>query len=96
MNADTTNTILTIALEAKQMELEQARIQLEDHRSKLVRCVELEEEKTRQLMEEISFIQSQLSNIPPRGTFVPNLRTLYDAACDALEILDPGNPDNYG
>ena len=27
--------------------------------------------------------------------YVPNLRTCYDAACDALEILDPGNPLNY-
>ena len=64
MNADTKNTILTMALEAKQVALEQARMQSEDHRSKLVRCVELEEEKTRQLMEEVSFIQSQLY---PRG-----------------------------
>ena len=60
MNADTTNTILTLALEAKQMELEQARMQSDDQQSKLVRCMELEEEKTRQLMELVSYIQSQL------------------------------------
>ena len=80
-----------MALEAKQMELEQARMQSEDHRSKLVRCVELEEEKTRQLMEEVSFIQSQLYNRRKYET----LKSCYDAACDALEILDPGNPLNY-
>ena len=95
MNADTKNNILSMALEARQLELEQARMQSEDHQSKIVRCVELEEEKTRQLMEEISFIQSQLYSTPPRGNYVPNLRTCYDAACDALEILDPGNSANY-
>ena len=83
-----------MALEAKQMELEQARMQSEDHRSKLVRCAELEEEKTRQLLEEISYIQSQLY---PRGGNVPNqiLGSCYDAACEALEILDPGDPRNF-
>ena len=83
-----------MALEAKQMELEQARMQSEHHRSTLVRCVEQEEEKTNKLMEEISFIQAQLY---PRGGNVPNqiLGSCYDAACEALEILDPGDPRNF-
>ena len=56
--------------------------------------MELEEEKTRQLVEEISYIQSQLY---PRGGNVPNqiLGSCYDAACEALEILDPGDPRNF-
>ena len=89
MNADTTNTILTIALEAKQMELEQARMQSEDFQSKIAQRMELEEEKKNQLVEEISYIQAVLHNTVPRP------RAIYDAACDALEILLPGHPNNY-
>ena len=89
MNADTKNNILSMALEARQLELEQARMQSEDHQSKLTRQMELEKEKTSQLLEEVSYIQIKLYNQLPRQ------RDIYNATCDALEILDPGNPANY-
>ena len=92
MNADTTNTILTIALETTKMELEQARMQSEDFQSKIAQRMELEEEKKNQLVEEISYIQSQLYR--RRGNEI--IESCYDAACEALEILDPGDPRNFG
>ena len=51
--------------------------------------MELEKEKKNQLVEEISYIQAVLYNTVPRP------REIYDAACDALEILCPGDPLNY-
>ena len=82
MNADTKNNILSIALETKQIELERARMQLEDQQSKVV-------EATVKLTEEVSFIHSCLYR---RKDAEP---IMYEAACDAMEILHPGDPDNY-
>ena len=82
MNADTKNNILSIALEVKQLELERARMQLEDQQAKVV-------EATAKLTEEVSFIHSSLYQ---RKHAMP---IMYEAACDAMEILHPGDPDNY-
>ncbi len=85
MNADLKSNILSIALEAKQLELERARMQLEDQQSKIVRA-------TANLTEEVSYIQAQLYS---RRNANSTNRSMYDAASDALEILDPGHPENY-
>ena len=82
MNADTKNNILTIALEAAQLELERTRMRLEDQQSKVV-------ESTAKLTEEVSFLLSCLYN---RKRSEP---TMFQAACDAMEVLHPGDPDNY-
>ena len=82
MNADTKNNILSIALEAKQLELERARMQLEDQQAKII-------EATDKLKEEVSFIHSSLYH---RKHAEP---IMYEAACDAMEILYPGDPLNY-
>ena len=82
MNSDIKNNILTIALEAKQHELEQARMQLEDQQAKII-------EATDKLKEEVSFIHSSLYH---RKHAEP---IMYEAACDAMEILYPGDPKNY-
>ncbi len=82
MNADTQNNILSLTIEAQQLDLERSRMQLEDQRSTVI-------EKTDLLLEEVSFIRSHL--YPSRHVN----STAYDAACDALEILDPGDPENY-
>ena len=55
MNADTKSNILAIALEAKQLELERARMEAEDLRSRNV-------ETTDKLTEEVSFIHVCLQN----------------------------------
>ncbi len=60
MHADTQNNILCIALEGKQLELERARMQLEDQPSHVVKLKEQDREKTAQLTEEVSFNKSQL------------------------------------
>ena len=83
MNADTKNNILTIALEAAQLELERTKMRLEDQQSKVV-------ESTDKLTDEVSYIQSCLY---ARRRSEP---ITWQAACDALEVLDPGNPLNYG
>ena len=85
MNADTINNILSLALEIKQRELEQKAMQFEDQQSKETKQMEIREQKTSQLMEEISYIQSQLYN-KRRDT---SIRHIYEATYDALEILDP-------
>ena len=82
MNADTKNNILTIALEAAQLELERTRMRLEDQQSKVV-------ESTDQLTEEVGFLHSCLYN---RKRSEP---IMFQPACDAMEILHPGDPDNY-
>ena len=58
MNADTKNNILTIALEAAQLELERTKMRLEDQQSKVV-------ESTEKLTEEVSFLHSCLYNRKP-------------------------------
>ncbi len=90
MNADVKTNILSIALETKQLELERARMQLEDQNAKEARQKELDEEKTGQLVEEISFIKSQLY----RNRNHESVSSMYEAVCEALEILDPGDPRN--
>ena len=82
MNADTKNNILSIALEAKQLELERARMQLEDQQAKIVKATE-------KLTEEVSFLHSVLYH---KKHEEPDM---YEAACDAMEILHPGDPSNY-
>ena len=84
MNADTRNNILSIALESKQLELERARMQLEDQQTNFERAAA-------KLTEEVSYIQSQLYN---RRNVNGVFRTVYDAASDALEIIIP-NTGNY-
>ena len=76
LDADTTNNVLAMALEAKQLELERARMQLGDQQSKIV-------ETTAKLTEEVSFLHSCLWQ---------RMRThphLYEAALSAMEIIDP-------
>ena len=90
MNADTKNNILSMALDSKQLELERARMQQEDQQAKHLRHLEQEEEKKRRLMEEVSFIRSMLYEKRTQ----PSVRSIYEAALDAMEILGPGNPDN--
>ena len=80
-----------MALEAQQSEIERAQMQSEDFQSKLAQRMELEEKKTAQLTEEISYIQCQLYNTER----TESMENWYNAACDALEILDPGHPENY-
>ena len=82
MNADTKNNILTIALEAAQLELERTRMRLEDQQSKVV-------ESTAKLTEEISFLHSCLYNGKRSQP------TMWQAVCDAMEVLHPGDPENY-
>ena len=82
MNADTKNNILTIALEAAQLELERTKMRLEDQQSKVV-------ESTDKLTDEVNYIQSCLY---ARKRSEP---ITWQAACDALEVLHPGDPDNY-
>ena len=89
MNADIINNILSIALQAaveeKQLEIERTRMQLADQQSKV-------NEKTGELMEEVSYIHSQLYSI--RNANEIN-RSLYEASCDAINILDPAHPEDY-
>ena len=85
MNADTKNNFLSIALEVKQHELERARMQLEDQQAKILRV-------TQDLMEEVSFVWVLLYR---RRKCSAELYRMYLSMCDAMEILDPGNPDNY-
>ena len=86
MNADTKNIILTIALEAAQLELERTKMRLEDQQSKVV-------ESTDKLIDEVSFLASHLES---KKYASEEHQILYEAVCDALEVLDPGNPLNYG
>ena len=86
MNADTKNTILTIALEAAQMELERTKMRLEDHQSKVV-------ESTDKLSEEVSYLASQLGH---QKYASEEHQIMYEAAADALDILHPGYGDYYG
>ena len=85
MNADTQNNILTIALEAAQLELERTRMRLEDQQSKVV-------ESTDRLTEEVSFLACQLES---KKHASESNQILYEAAADALEILHPGNKHYY-
>ena len=85
MDADTKNIVLSIALEAKQLELERARMQLEDQQATIVRA-------TAALTEEVSYIHAQLHS---RRNDHQAYRMIYDAASDAMEIISPGDPDNY-
>ena len=85
MNADTKNNILTIALEAAQLELERTRMRLEDQQSKVVESTDL-------LTEEVSYLACQLEY---RKHASEGDRILYEAAADALEILHPGNRNYY-
>ena len=86
MNADTKNNILTIALEAAQLELEKARMRLEDQQSKVV-------ESTDKLSEEVSFLASQLGS---KKYASEEHQIMYEAAADALDILHPGYGNYYG
>ena len=82
MNADTKNNILTIALEAAQLELERARMRLEDQQSKVVESID-------KLTEEVGFLHNQLYHRKRSESI------MFEAACDAMEVLHPGDPDNY-
>ena len=82
MNADTQANILAMAVEATRLELERARMQLEDQQAKIVECTE-------QLTEEVSFLSAVLYS---RRLELGHL--MYNAARDAMEILHPGHPDN--
>ena len=82
MNADTQANILAMTVEATQLEVERARMQLEDQQAKV-------NEATEKLMEEVSFIHSKLYS----QRFKQPL--MYLAACEAMEILDPNDPLNW-
>ena len=86
MNADTKSNILTIALEAAQLELERTKMRLEDQQSKVV-------ESTDKLTEEVSYLACQLVHQKHASE---HDRLLYDAAAEALDILHPGDRDHYG
>ena len=86
MNADTKNTILTIALEATQLELERTKMRLEDQQSKVV-------ESTDKLSEEVSYLASQLGH---QKYASEEQQIMYEAAADALDILHPGYGNYYG
>ena len=90
MNADIKNNILSIAIDSKQLEIERARMQLEDQQAKHLRHIEQEEEKKGRLMEEVSFIRTMLYEKRTQ----PSVRSMYEATLEAMEILDPGHPDN--
>ncbi len=60
MDADTKNNVLAIALEAQQLDLERARMQLEDEQAKIARGLQ-------KLTEEISFVQSHHFFAPSRA-----------------------------
>ena len=79
MNADTKSNILAIALEAKQLELERARMEAEDLRSRNV-------ETTDKLTEEVSFLHVCLQN----RQHDPSLWHMYLAAREAMNIIHPG------
>ena len=86
MNADTKNNILTIALEAAQLELERTRMRLEDQQSKVV-------ESTDKLTEELGLLHNQLYYI--KRSDPTEFWVLFEAAADAMEVLHPGDPGNY-
>ena len=79
MNADTKSNILAIALEAKQLELERARMEAEDLRSRNI-------ETTDKLTEEVSFLHVCLQN----RQHDPSLWHMYLAAREAMNIIHPG------
>ena len=82
LTAHVQNLVLTTVVDGYICDVERARMQLEDQRSHAIRA-------TDKLIEEVSYIQSLLYSAGLRNTQV------YMAACDALEILDPGDPANY-
>ena len=82
LTADVQIKVLSTVMDGHICDVERARMQLEDQRSHALRA-------THQLIEEVSYIQSHLYNSRLLNTHV------YMAACDALEILDPGDPANY-
>ena len=82
LTADVQIKVLSTVVDGYIFDVERARMQLEDQRSHAIRA-------TAQLIEEVSYIQSHLYSSRVRYTQV------YMAACDALEILDPGDPANY-
>ena len=84
MNADTKNIILSLALGAQQLDLERSRMQLEDQRSQVI-------EKTAQVIEEVSLLHSYFYQ---RRNRLEMNRMLFEASCDALNILDPAHPED--
>ena len=84
MNADTKNNILSMALEAKQLELERARMQLEDQQAKII-------EQSENVIEQVSYVQSILYNRRQDRT----AESMYEAASNALDILEGGDANNY-
>ena len=84
MNADMKNNILSMVIQAQQLDLERSRMQLEDQRSQVI-------EKTAQVMEEVSYLHSHLYLNRNRSD---GYRMLYGSACDALNTLDPLRPED--
>ena len=82
MNADTQANILAMTVEATQLEVERARMQLEDQQAKV-------SEATEKLMEEVSFLHAQLYSQRFKEP------EMYAAACEAMEVLDPNDPRNW-
>ena len=85
MNADMKNNILSMVVQAQHMDLERSRMQLEDQRATAI-------EKTGEVIEEVSFLQSQLYS---KRNQSDGDRMLYESACDALNVLDPAHPERY-
>ena len=84
MNADTKNNILSILVEAQQLDLERSRMLLEDQRMQII-------EKTAQVLEEVSYMYSHFYLNKDRSN---SDRMLYEAACDALDLLDPEHAES--
>ena len=84
MNADTTNNILSLVVQAQQLDLERSRMLLEDQRMQVI-------EKTAQVIEEVSYLHSHLYLNRNRSD---GYRMLSGSACDALNILDPLHPED--
>ena len=85
MNADTKNNILSIVVEAQQLDLERSRMLLEDQRMQII-------EKTAGVTEEVFFIRGIL--YPSRNRSETN-RMMYEAACNAFNMLDPQHAESY-
>ena len=84
MNADTTNKVLSLVVGAQQLDLERSRMLLEDQRMQVI-------EKTAQVIEEVSFVHSYFYLNRNRSE---RNRLLFEASCDALNILDPLHPED--
>ena len=81
MNADTQANILAMTVEATRLDVERARMQLEDQQAKIVEC-------TDKLTEEVSFLDVSLYRRTDERGYL-----MWRAADTAMNILHPGHSD---